>query len=429
MSELRGRRSGDPSDEEKSADLTSIPDDRAPQPPRPTDGNTHDPREARPTAERQTADHTLTAHEKLERRLDDLYWPGYSKWSPTDDDDSADQHSSPDTSAVPTTNPAEPNGSRTHTGPRETDEPSIPGPEPRQTPNEGSEQYDPFAALSPPQRDRLLHDDTVARLQYLNRPDGGAGSEKSLATPDRATPRDEPLPSDRSRTAQTDGPLPKPDRAEAPADNPSTESTDIAAGPDPESRLQARPDTDHEFVDDSSPAEMDQYRRIREADDVDALAENSGLPREVIHEAKQHLFMREHDVALGPGDIRRGYFRPDAIYGDLWERIASGSDVTAENRAQFWSLVAHEYVESKLMEAGLPYLSAEPGAWGEGNRAEFLAAYPSAHNTAPLSTQSQVKDLLRHWTKLGLPRDNLRVAPDLSNLDDVVRVAKEGLGL
>jgi hypothetical protein len=135
-------------------------------------------------------------------------------------------------------------------------------------------------------------------------------------------------------------------------------------------------------------------------------------------------------VAVGPDDVRHGYFTPDAAYGDLWERVASGAELTDENRAQFWSLLAHEYVESKLMEAGLPYLSPDPGAWDADEMPDVRSPYPSAHNMAPLSTQSTMKDLLRHWdAALGIPKGDLRVAPDLSNLDEVVRVAKERLGL
>jgi hypothetical protein len=88
-------------------------------------------------------------------------------------------------------------------------------------------------------------------------------------------------------------------------------------------------------------------------------------------------------VAVGPDDVRHGYFTPDAAYGDLWERVASGAELTDENRAQFWSLLAHEYVESKLMEAGLPYLSPDPGAWDADEMPDVRSLYPSAHNMAP----------------------------------------------
>jgi hypothetical protein len=318
----------------------------------------------------------------------------------------------------------------------------------------------------------MVHDDTLARLQYISPPDD-EGTDATAPVESRrdrqtfepgmhekpangASPADETSSSaSRPANAVDDQPAANQPRLDDSApdilsaastdqerttDEVSTggstplDNNDAAPGFDSTSEhvadIEEAAEPGHEFVQDATPKEMDQYRRIREADDLDALAETSGMPRRVIDEAKQHLFQRQHDVAVGPGEIKHGYFTPAAVYGDLWERVASGIDVTDENRVQFWSLLAHEYVESKLMEAGLPYLSSEPGAWrSEDMRPEVLAAYPSAHNTAPLSTQSQVKDLLRHWGKLGLEKDDLRVAPDLSNLDDVVRAAKEGLGL
>ncbi|TDO57361.1 hypothetical protein EV651_11185 [Kribbella sp. VKM Ac-2571] len=212
------------------------------------------------------------------------------------------------------------------------------------------------------------------------------------------------------------------------------ETDDVAAGIDSEPGSVAGVDEvaelEHEFVDDDTPEEMDQYRRIREADDVDALADHSRMPRAVIEEAKQHLFQRQHDVAVRPGEIRHGYFTPDALYGDLWERVASGAELTDKNRVEFWSLLAHEYVESKLMAAGLPYRSPDPEAWDQYGTPLATSDYPSAHNTAPLSARSSRMDLLILWdSTLDMPRGDLRVAEDLSNLDEVVRVAKEGLGL
>ncbi|MFG1910695.1 hypothetical protein [Kribbella sp. NPDC048928] len=218
------------------------------------------------------------------------------------------------------------------------------------------------------------------------------------------------------------------------AESTSFEPNDVAAGIDSEQAADAGTDEadelQHEFIEDSTPEEMAQYRRIREADDLDALADHSGMPREVIEEAKQHLFQHQHDVAIGPGDVRHGYFTPAALYGDLWEKVASGAELTDKNRAEFWSLLAHEYVESKLMAAGLPYLSPDPRAWDEYGMPDPSPDYPSAHNTAPPSTRSSRTDLLILWgSVLEIPRNNLQVAEDLLNLDEVVRVAKRGLGL
>jgi hypothetical protein len=175
---------------------------------------------------------------------------------------------------------------------------------------------------------------------------------------------------------------------------------------------------------------MARYRRIRETDDIDSVADNSGYPREVVEVAKQNLFMRQHEVAVAPGQVVVGYFTPDRRIGDLWERAASGVELDTRQETRLWSLLAHEYVEAKLMEAGLPYLSATEGAFAKGTGPVVGRENPSAHHTAPLTLRDERIDLLRHWDgDLALPRDGLRVAKDLSNLDEVVRVAKEGWGL
>ncbi|MGW6197281.1 hypothetical protein ACWF0M_14155 [Kribbella sp. NPDC055110] len=395
-------------------------------------------------ADRETP-RTLTAREKLEQRLDEMYWPDYSSWSSAQRNETSDRRPRAEPSSTAADQPADAR----------------------------SEHEDPFASYSPELQAHMRHDDTLARLQYLSPRHYEADAESPISiesgdVDDRSSEqgsRDEPTngvsladsssPATSRPAVEADGwsalSQPEPDdpadgvgRVEPANEELATDEVlagdsapprreDVAVGIDstPEQAVgtDEPAEAGHEFVEDATPEEMDKYRRIRETDDLDALAENSGLPRDVIDEAKQHLFQREHDVAVGPGDVRHGYFTPNAVYGDLWERVASGVDVTDENRVQFWSLLAHEYVESKLMEAGLPYLSSEPGAWSEDGWPEVLAGYPSAHNTAPLSTQSQVKDLLRHWAKLDLPTDDLQVAPDLSNLDNVVRVAKERLGL
>ncbi|WP_427884955.1 hypothetical protein ACQHIV_22510 [Kribbella sp. GL6] len=134
------------------------------------------------------------------------------------------------------------------------------------------------------------------------------------------------------------------------ADRP-TEPPEIESEPDRSAEDGDAPK--HEFVADADPRDMEMYRRIRETDDVDAVAENSGFPREVVEVAKDNLFVRTHDVAVDPGVVRHGHFTPLRQVAPLWERVASGAELAADERAELWSLLAHEYVEAKLMEAGL----------------------------------------------------------------------------
>ncbi|MFD7154708.1 hypothetical protein ACFV9C_08925 [Kribbella sp. NPDC059898] len=201
-----------------------------------------------------------------------------------------------------------------------------------------------------------------------------------------------------------------------------------ASESEPDRSIEGGEAREHEFVEDADPQDMETYRRIRETDDVDAVADNSGFPREVVEVAKENLFVRTHDVAVNPGVVRHGHFTPLRQVAPLWERVASGAALAADERAEMWSLLAHEYVEAKLMEAGLPYLLADPDAWDACGH-KVAREYPAAHTVAPRSLQSIKKDLLAHWEKLLIPRGDVRVADDLSNLDAVVRLAKEGLGL
>ncbi|TDD47480.1 hypothetical protein E1263_34505 [Kribbella antibiotica] len=287
-------------------------------------------------------------------------------------------------------------------------------------------------------RQQMATDDRFTRLGPL--PQDSQAPDRP--EPPKATRDDEPRAAD---------PTPQPDRSdslpERPKDSGSTppepETSDsreqsgepkvspsAADEPNPLDSTGDQVERTHEFIEDAEPDEMAQYRRIRVADDIDAIVTNCEYPREIIEEAKDNLFLRQHDVAVAPGQIRHGYFTPAREIGDLWELAASGADMDAEQTAMFRSLLAHEYVESKLMDAGLPYLSDDPGAFTADGVTRVTAEYRSAHLVAPLSMQPERIDLLRLWDgKLELPRNGLRVAEDLSNLDEVVRVAKEGLGL
>lgn len=180
----------------------------------------------------------------------------------------------------------------------------------------------------------------------------------------------------------------------------------------------------------STPAARAAYERIANSpQDVDAISRNTGLDSNVLEEARQNLFVREHDVANGPGpeNVERGRFTPNEVFSDLWDRARDGR-LTPEQQNQFRSLMAHEYVESRLMrDANLPYLSSHPSSWGEMG-SQWNPDDPSAHLLAPHSMRSSADaDLLSHWGRYGLTPPPGGIAPDLSNLDDVVRAAREGI--
>ncbi|HEY3608725.1 MAG TPA: hypothetical protein VGL06_14560 [Pseudonocardiaceae bacterium] len=153
------------------------------------------------------------------------------------------------------------------------------------------------------------------------------------------------------------------------------------------------------------------------------IAQNTGISQDVIGQVKNHLFLTEHDVPLGPNQISHGYFTADEDIAGLWQKAEQGPLSPAE-QDQFRSLMSHEYVESRLMASGMPYRSADPQAWEDGTLM-FNPSHFGAHEVAPLSSTGS----LRLWPKLGLTPPAAPIAPDLSNIDDVVNAARKGLRL
>ncbi|WP_146165369.1 MULTISPECIES: hypothetical protein [Nocardia] len=183
------------------------------------------------------------------------------------------------------------------------------------------------------------------------------------------------------------------------------------------------------FAEDATPDAIEAYERIANSPgDVPSAARNTGLDERIVEEAWQNLFVREHTVVRGPDEVEVGRFTPNKSYSDLWDQASRGElDKGSEGYYQFRSLIAHEYVESKLMELGLQYMSTAPEAWGEFGPSLSLD-HPGAHLLAPRSTQSSPDaDLLSHWKRHGLEPPEDGIVPDLSNLDEVVRRALNGI--
>jgi hypothetical protein len=177
------------------------------------------------------------------------------------------------------------------------------------------------------------------------------------------------------------------------------------------------------YIERSTPEAEAAYDAIRaSADDVSAIARNTGIDEGVVAQVKNHLFMTEHDVPVGPHRIAHGYFTPSDYIADLWKKADEGSLGEAE-QVQFRSLLTHEYVESRLMEDGMPYRSADPASWDDGDII-FNPSNFGAHEAAPNSSTGS----MRHWPLLGLNPPAGPIASDLSNIDDVVDAARRGLG-
>lgn len=178
------------------------------------------------------------------------------------------------------------------------------------------------------------------------------------------------------------------------------------------------------YVYSSSREAQDLYAAIRaDTGDVGAIARNTGINEEVVAQVKNHLFLTEHDIPVGPGQIERGNFTPDEHIADLWGKAGKGT-LSEYEAAGFRSLLSHEYVESRLMESGMPYRSADPESW-EDRYIIFNPSHFGAHEVAPTSSAGS----MRHWKALGLTPPDVPIAPDLSNIDQVVAAARRGLGL
>jgi hypothetical protein len=176
-------------------------------------------------------------------------------------------------------------------------------------------------------------------------------------------------------------------------------------------------------IEQSSRAAEDAYAAIRaDTGDVSSIATNTGIDEDVVAQVKKHLFMTEHDVPVGPGQVRSGYFTADERIAELWNKAGRGP-LEPEDLNELRPLMSHEYVESRLMESGMPYRSADPESWEDGE-VIFNPQHFGAHEAAPTASAAA----MRHWRALGLTPPDEPIAPDLSNIDNVVDAAKRGLG-
>ncbi|GAA0489222.1 hypothetical protein Ade02nite_73410 [Paractinoplanes deccanensis] len=175
-----------------------------------------------------------------------------------------------------------------------------------------------------------------------------------------------------------------------------------------------------------SPEAADAYRRIRHSpEDTALVASHTGIDPAVVERMRRNLFVEQHDVAVGPNRVERGYFTPDDDIAELWDAAARGT-LGPTRLADFRALVAHEYVENKLMEAGLPYRSAHPDSFNAEGDNVVNRLHPGAHDLAPHAWRPDAP--LEHWQRFGLDGSALEMAPDLSNLDAVVQAVLGGLG-
>ena len=193
-----------------------------------------------------------------------------------------------------------------------------------------------------------------------------------------------------------------------------------------------KPDPIH---DPDSVVAAEMYEEIRSADnkvELPALAKHTGVDESVLRQVKSHLFRAQHEVAIGPGAFKKGLFTPRRDVGELWFAAREGK-LSEEGVQQFKHLMAHEYVESRLMKSGLPYIREYDHLWeldpsdGKYYRPQFPQDIrdAGAHDLAPNDKIGG----FRHWRSLGMEKPGVELADDLSNLDEVVKAIHQQLRL
>ncbi|GIF98460.1 WXG100 family type VII secretion target [Catellatospora citrea] len=157
------------------------------------------------------------------------------------------------------------------------------------------------------------------------------------------------------------------------------------------------------------------YDEIRaRTDDVAKIAELLGVPQHVVERVKNHLFMSRHEVPV-KGELVTGYFAPMDHIATWWTKAAADT-LRWSDEHKLKRLLLHEYVESHLMEVGMPYVGRDP-------RALTDALDPSsygAHHLAP--KESYGVPLFEHWPKLGKLEPAVTMADDLSNVDEILQI-------
>jgi hypothetical protein len=177
--------------------------------------------------------------------------------------------------------------------------------------------------------------------------------------------------------------------------------------------------TEVPYVEEPEPDLAEAYRQVRETVDPTTVAKDVGVRVDVVERARQHLFLTQHDVTVGPNDVRHGYFTPVRTFGELWLKARDGT-LDAGEAASFRRHLSHEYIESKLMERGLQYRSPHPSAWSDGVNWSTADHY-GAHDLAPHGDPKGHP--FKHWPPvLGRQLPDVAIAPDLSNLDEIAEL-------
>ncbi len=192
---------------------------------------------------------------------------------------------------------------------------------------------------------------------------------------------------------------------------------------------EARPDGAR-YVEEPAPEDAqaarfyDEVRANPNALDINAISSNTGINTQVLDRVRSHFFLTKHLVTQGPGATRLAYFTPRGDLAEIWQAAGQRS-LSPEETIKFERYIAHEYMESHLIEAGVPYLRDEPHLWEHFQNPDesgYYRAWPrepsdaGAHELAA----SENRGGLNHLRSMGFDVPNVELAPNLSNIDEVV---------
>lgn len=171
-----------------------------------------------------------------------------------------------------------------------------------------------------------------------------------------------------------------------------------------------------------STAQETKFSQIINSSTIDAnIASNLGIDQSVIQVAKEHMFITEHLVETSTGGFVKGRFDVDLDQANWWTDVSSGNIITnpdgiTTNADDLRKLIAHEFIESKLMQEGIiysPFTSSSAAKYG----AHQLSIHDFRFN-------------FEHWASvLGRNVPSFTLNPNLSNIDDVVSQIKTIEGL
>ena len=158
---------------------------------------------------------------------------------------------------------------------------------------------------------------------------------------------------------------------------------------------------------------QDIVRIGNQTNDISSIALHLGIPEEVVRVAKGNYFVKEQFILninnAGITGLQRGRFTKTTFDIQQWDEAVLNifPDLTGRTKKEFKYLLAHEYVEGKLIsDYGISYR-------GLDNNSVKVYNF-GAHDIAPFDTRSGFFNLERINNSPPYPNENL------TNLDEIV---------